>query len=318
MILPGRMWVAGAENYRFGFNGKENVDEIAGNNNNLDFGSRIYDGRLGRWLSIDKLAYKHPFESPYVFASNSPLIFIDPDGKEKIVISGGKDMRSKKDGMKFINAGIAAIQEYKANRPTAGPGSLENITWIVTAADYSNEEWETIQKVATEQGVKVLLISSADEIVNYVNSKNLDDSGLSDARSSDQITEISVFSHGWSGTAGLAYGNSDPSYTLDVTTRIKGEVIEQMDKGALSENAQFDYYSCNSAGEEGYLNLAQKTVSLLEIKTTGFEGSSSYYGLYDNGAVKDKNGIVTSGKVNLPNTNGLEGGSKVISYDSSN
>jgi len=91
-----------------------------------------------------------------------------------------------------------------------------------------------------------------------------------------------------------------------------------MDKGALSENAQFDYYSCNSAGEEGYLNLAQKTVSLLEIKTTGFEGSSSYYGLYDNGAVKDKNGIVTSGKVNLPNTNGLEGGSKVISYDSSN
>ena len=42
MLLEGRNWAAGSE-YKYGFNGKESDDEIAGNNNALDFGARIYD-----------------------------------------------------------------------------------------------------------------------------------------------------------------------------------------------------------------------------------------------------------------------------------
>lgn len=51
--------------YRFGFNGKENDNEVKGTGNQLDFGARIYDPRLGRWLSLDPLQAKYPGFSPY-------------------------------------------------------------------------------------------------------------------------------------------------------------------------------------------------------------------------------------------------------------
>ena len=46
---------------------------------------RIYDGRLGRFLSVDPLAEDYPYYTPYQFAGNSPIELIDIDGAE-----GGK------------------------------------------------------------------------------------------------------------------------------------------------------------------------------------------------------------------------------------
>jgi RHS repeat-associated protein len=70
------------DRYRFGFNGMEKDNELKGIGNSLDFGARIYDSRLGRWLSLDPLAAKYPSLSSYNFVANSPLTFIDPDGKD--------------------------------------------------------------------------------------------------------------------------------------------------------------------------------------------------------------------------------------------
>jgi len=72
--------------YRYGFNGKEKSDEIVVGD--LDFGARIYDGRIGRWLSTDALASKYPDLSSFVFALNSPIIAKDPDGNVVIFING--------------------------------------------------------------------------------------------------------------------------------------------------------------------------------------------------------------------------------------
>jgi RHS repeat-associated protein len=47
--------------YRFGFNGQEKDDEVKVEGNSLDFGARIYDSRLGRWLSLDPLQAKYSF-----------------------------------------------------------------------------------------------------------------------------------------------------------------------------------------------------------------------------------------------------------------
>jgi RHS repeat-associated protein len=67
--------------YRFGFNGQEKDDEIKGNGNSYDFGARMLDPRIGRWLALDPLAARYTSLSPYNFVANSPLAFIDPDGK---------------------------------------------------------------------------------------------------------------------------------------------------------------------------------------------------------------------------------------------
>jgi RHS repeat-associated protein len=71
--------------YRYGFNGKEKSDEIYENGNAYDFGERIQDPRLGRWFSLDPLMNKYPGETPYMYTGNNPILFIDPDGKDRIV-----------------------------------------------------------------------------------------------------------------------------------------------------------------------------------------------------------------------------------------
>src|SRR5690625_3367019 len=71
----------GGDRYRFGFNGQEKVNEIAGMGTHLDFGARIYDSRSGRWLSVDPLAAKAPHWTPYRYGFNNPIRYYDPDGR---------------------------------------------------------------------------------------------------------------------------------------------------------------------------------------------------------------------------------------------
>lgn len=59
----------------------EKDNELKGFGNSLDFGARIYDSRLGRWLSLDPLATDAPSWTPYAFTLNNPIVFVDKDGK---------------------------------------------------------------------------------------------------------------------------------------------------------------------------------------------------------------------------------------------
>lgn len=81
--IPGRSY--NSPDYRYGFNGMEKDDEVKGSGNSYDFGARVYDPRLGRWLAKDPQAGKYPDLSPYNFVANNSIIAIDPNG-EKIVI----------------------------------------------------------------------------------------------------------------------------------------------------------------------------------------------------------------------------------------
>jgi len=81
MGMPERKFSAGTS-YRYGFNGKENDDDIKGEGNQQDYGMRINDPRLGRFLSVDPVTSKYPELTPYQFASNRPIDGIDLDGLE--------------------------------------------------------------------------------------------------------------------------------------------------------------------------------------------------------------------------------------------
>jgi RHS repeat-associated protein len=85
------MYSTSSANYRFGFNGMIRDDDVKekystttkteGTGNSYDFGARMYDPRVGRWLAKDPLSGKFPDISPYSFSFNDPIIFKDPDGK---------------------------------------------------------------------------------------------------------------------------------------------------------------------------------------------------------------------------------------------
>jgi RHS repeat-associated protein len=78
--LEGRNF--NSEKFRFGFNGMEKDDEVKGKGNSYTTEFREYDPRLGRWLSLDPLMVKYPFQSPYVAFNNNPILFKDPSGLE--------------------------------------------------------------------------------------------------------------------------------------------------------------------------------------------------------------------------------------------
>ena len=53
-LMTGRKYLQVNSKYRYGFNGQEKDNDMKGEGNSLDFGARVYDPRLGRFLSIDK------------------------------------------------------------------------------------------------------------------------------------------------------------------------------------------------------------------------------------------------------------------------
>ncbi|WP_262509560.1 RHS repeat domain-containing protein [Tenacibaculum finnmarkense] len=70
--------IGNASAQKFGFGGKELQDEL--NLDWYDVSARNYDPALGRWMNLDPLSEDMRRHSPYNFAFNNPVYFIDPDG----------------------------------------------------------------------------------------------------------------------------------------------------------------------------------------------------------------------------------------------
>ncbi|MEW4925451.1 RHS repeat-associated core domain-containing protein [Algibacter sp. 2305UL17-15] len=81
MLLPNRH--GNSSDYRYAFNGKEKDDEVKGEGAQYDYGFRIYDPRIGKFLSTDPLFKGFPYYTPYQFAGNTPIQAIDLDGLEE-------------------------------------------------------------------------------------------------------------------------------------------------------------------------------------------------------------------------------------------
>jgi RHS repeat-associated protein len=124
---------------RWGFSGKEK--QTTANINYLDFGARMYDEFLGRWFVQDPLAEKYYSWSSYNYCMNSPLKYVDPDGKEIKLTSevvDGKTIITVTITGKLINESSTAytteqMQSY-ADRMVASiastyTGSDGNVSW---------------------------------------------------------------------------------------------------------------------------------------------------------------------------------------------
>jgi RHS repeat-associated protein len=70
--------------YRYGFNGKE-LDKpgMGGGQSTYDYGFRIYNPAIAKFLSVDPLTREYPWYTPYQFAGNMPIWKIDIDGLEE-------------------------------------------------------------------------------------------------------------------------------------------------------------------------------------------------------------------------------------------
>lgn len=129
MLVPNRH--GNSDSYRYGFNGKEKDDEVKGEGLQYDYGFRIYDPRIGKFLSQYPLFETYPWLTPYQFASNSPIWAVDQDGLEsKIVILGQNGLPTI---MEKTNDNLV---EWQAKKASYYKAFANHAGWVEGKEDY--------------------------------------------------------------------------------------------------------------------------------------------------------------------------------------
>ena len=130
-----RSWSGG---YRYGFNGKEKDDEgMGGGLSTYDYGFRIYNPALGRFLSVDPLTASYPWYTPYQFAGNKPIWCIDLDGLEELDYNDF--LQGLRDGYDLLlEVPFPEVNEQPAGGPT-GTWKIneDNQFWTLSGKTYS-------------------------------------------------------------------------------------------------------------------------------------------------------------------------------------
>ncbi|MBC9914060.1 RHS repeat domain-containing protein [Chitinophaga varians] len=167
MQMVGRKWSLSG-GYRYGFNGKENDNEVKGEGNQQDYGFRIYDPRVGKFLSVDPLTGKYPELTPYQFASNRPIDGVDLDGLEY------------SPPMKFNENGKTVVDSKAATEQHTGPHNVNTLAVAgLVAAD-----------MLTDGALTPLIFASS--VISHTPSKNLEGRQAQEERGKEALTNLAT------------------------------------------------------------------------------------------------------------------------------
>lgn len=241
------------------FNGKENDNEVKGEGNQIDYGMRLYDPRIGKFLSVDPLTKKFAMLTPYQYASNRPVDGIDLDGKEW---TPTKDKDGKITGYSWTGGAaiIPAPADGKDKRiGIVYPAGTEMATYIDQGSSvkifsyFINSKGEfqpkvqTVNKYITENDIKTAAanLGVEPEVLNAVRMtespkgpfqsegkatilyerhymfNNLKSLGFNADEISDKFPDLVNSSRGGYGSSAAQHGKLERAKAFDFTSAVK-------------------------------------------------------------------------------------------------
>src|SRR5690606_17523697 len=126
---------------RYKFNGMEWQPELG--LDLYDFGARNYDAAIGRWLNIDPLAEVSRRWTPYNYAYNNPIYFVDPDG----MLSGSFNNGYFKVDIEQFGG---SMESWAGGLWTEGSDGGSLTTWKVFANKEKEGRYDAYQQISTQ------------------------------------------------------------------------------------------------------------------------------------------------------------------------
>ena len=262
----------------FGYTGYQ-IDQIAGT---YYAQAREYRADLGRFAGKDVLRYSCKRDSIslnlYTYCKQNPLYYIDFNGHETIVVSGGT---ADTDAFhyQFIETAIKNVNDLMAEGVPA-----DDITWMVVEAGYKPEDIVNFEDTADKLGVNYVGISDKEQMIDYINNKD----GKT-IRSEDQITYMSFFAHGQcpkysrstENQLSFAYHIEDVDETkIDFTQ----SDIERLESEAFNNTVTM-FYSCNAGTkDDNGMSFAQTWTNKTGGRSYGIENGRTLYAAINHAA----------------------------------
>ncbi|MBK7010194.1 MAG: RHS repeat-associated core domain-containing protein [Saprospiraceae bacterium] len=227
MVMNDRKGSYTTQDYRYGYNGKENDNEVKGESNQQDYGFRVYDPRVGRFLSVDPLKDQFSGWSPYNYTMNSPINMIDPDGRapENIGVDRNGNVvydDGKNDGNLFL------VKD--------GAGKLYNS--------------DDLQKNSTQLAKDNVWVANEKQLVEYVQSQwERAGNGMS---SLVHVLDIKITNNKNGFAIGAFVGKKDASGNILINAKPLGDInfLIQYKKGEENHHLSNPYNTRNALGHE--------------------------------------------------------------------